>query len=178
MEDAQSLMATMGALDQARMALATGQSWEQLQAGRCQVCNGEGCAACNSPSWNWGHGKKPGGGVGTWADETGWSYQPEEMQRWDNSGVQRPDMDARGQTDRAANLNPNLAPTKVRGQMSPGGPMPSITLKGVSIKGQSTVQYEAAAAAAQTEAENALNQDQVPRAYQNTVRDYFDDLRK
>ena len=56
--------------------------------------------------------------------------------------------------------------------------MPSITLKGVSIKGQSTVQYQEAAAAAQAEAESALNQDQVPRAYQNAVREYFDDLKK
>ena len=37
---------------------------------------------------------------------------------------------------------------------------------------------EEAAAAAQQEAQNALNQDQVPRAYQNAVRDYFDDLKK
>ena len=87
-------------------------------------------------------------------------------------------MDARGQTDRDSNLNPSLLPTKVRGQMSPGGPMPSITLKGVSIKGQSTIQYQEAAASAQADAESALNQDQVPRAYQNTVRDYFDDLKK
>ena len=56
--------------------------------------------------------------------------------------------------------------------------MPSITLKGVSIKGQSTVQFEEAAATAQSEAQSALNQDQVPRAYQNGVRDYFDDLKK
>jgi flavin-binding protein dodecin len=56
--------------------------------------------------------------------------------------------------------------------------MPSITLKGVSIKGTSNVKFEEAATAAQTEAQNALNQDQVPRAYQNAVRDYFDDLKK
>ena len=56
--------------------------------------------------------------------------------------------------------------------------MPSITLKGVAIKGQSRVDYEQAAAAAQTEAQSALNQDQVPRAYRGAVRDYFDDLKK
>jgi len=63
----------------------------------------------------------------------------------------------------------------VKGQLNPNGQMPSITLKGVSIKGQSKVQYEEAAAAAQTEAQSALNQDQVPRAYRGAVRDYFDD---
>ena len=83
------------------------------------------------------------------------------------------------QTDRGAgDLPPGLTPTKVKGQFTPGSQMPSITLKGVSIKGQSSVQYQEAAAAAQTEAQSALNQDQVPRAYQSTVRDYFDDLKK
>jgi len=62
--------------------------------------------------------------------------------------------------------------------MSSGGPMPSITLKGVSIKGQSTVSLQEAVTAAQTEAQSALSQDQVPRAYQGAVKDYFDDLKK
>ena len=56
--------------------------------------------------------------------------------------------------------------------------MPSITLKGVSIKGQSTIEYESAAAAAQSDAESALSQEKVPRAYQGAVKDYFDDLKK
>jgi hypothetical protein len=56
--------------------------------------------------------------------------------------------------------------------------MPSIKLKGVSIKGQSRVEYEAAVLAAQSEAQGALSQDQVPRAYQGAVRDYFDDLKE
>ena len=64
------------------------------------------------------------------------------------------------------------------GRVTPGGPMPSITLKGVSIKGQSNVKFEEAAATAQSDAQNALNQDRVPRFYQNTVKDYFDDLKK
>jgi hypothetical protein len=175
MADAQALMSTLDALQQAQMAIAMGKSWDQCQGG-CKACNGKGCALCQGRGW--GRGGKPGSGVGTWADEVGWNYFPEQMQPVDNSGVQRPDLDPRGLSDRPDVLNPNLAPTKVRGQMSPGGPMPSITLKGVSIKGQSTVTYQEAAAAAQAEAQSALNQDQVPRAYQNNVRDYFDDLRK
>jgi len=96
----------------------------------------------------------------------------------DNSRVMRADQDPRGITERDATLNDALKPTKVKGQLSPGGQMPSITLKGVSIKGQSKVQFEEAATAAQTEAQSALNQDQVPRAYRGAVRDYFDDLKK
>ena len=55
--------------------------------------------------------------------------------------------------------------------------MPSITLRGVSIKGDSKVQYTEAVAAAQSDAQAALNQEQVPKAYRNSVRDYFDDKR-
>ena len=88
-------------------------------------------------------------------------------------------MEGKGLTDRGeGEHNEHLMPTKVRGQMSPGGSMPSITLKGVSIPGQSSVQFEEAAKAAQSEAQSALNQDQVPRAYRGAVRDYFDDFKK
>src|SRR5438046_2339718 len=64
------------------------------------------------------------------------------------------------------------------GQISSGGPMPSITLKGVSIKGQSKVAYTEAVTRAQSEAQSALSQEQVPRAYQGAVKDYFDDLKE
>ncbi len=53
-----------------------------------------------------------------------------------------------------------------------------LTLKGVSIKGQSKVQYQEAVTTAQSEAQSALSQDQVPRAYRGAVRDYFDDLKE
>jgi hypothetical protein len=178
MADADALQGTMEALERAQWAIANGKSWDAANAGSCKVCNGEGCSACKGKKPSWGPGGKPGGGVGTWADETGWAYWNQDGERTDNSQVQRPDMDPRGLSDRPDDLNPNLMQTKVRGQMSPGGSMPSITLKGVSIKGQSTVGFEEAAAAAQRDAESALNQDQVPRAYRDTVRDYFDDLKK
>jgi hypothetical protein len=97
---------------------------------------------------------------------------------FDASGVQRPDLDPRGVVERDQSLNDALTPTKLKGQFSPGGQMPSITLKGVSIKGTSRVQYEEAVTAAQADAQSALSQDKVPRAYQGAVRDYFDDLKK
>ena len=97
---------------------------------------------------------------------------------WDNTGKVRPDTDPKGLTDRPADMNDALKPTKVKGQFSPGGQMPSITLKGVSIKGQSKVQIEEASVSAQADAQSALNQEKVPRAYQGAVRDYFDDLKK
>lgn len=98
---------------------------------------------------------------------------------WDNSGLpERADQNSKGLTDRDSSLPDNLSPTKVKGQLQPGGPMPSITLRGVSIKGDSKIAYTEAVASAQTDAQTALSQEKVPRAYQNTVRDYFDDLKK
>ena len=163
MADAEALQATLDALNRAQMAISQCKSWGQ--------CQGMPRA---------GKGGKPGRGVGTWADDYGWTYfnNPNQDAGWDNSGIERPDMEGKGLTSRPDDLNPNLTPDKVKGQMSPGGSMPSITLKGVSIKGTSNVKFEEAATSAQQEAQSALNQDQVPRAYQNAVRDYFDDLKK
>lgn len=161
MADAAECQAALDALNQASMCIGTGQGW--------RMCKGPPKA---------GKGGKPGSGVGTWADEgNGWNG--EMTSGWDNSGVERPDQDPRGLTDRGeGELTDALKPTKVKGQFSPGNQMPSITLKGVSIKGTSKVAYEEAAAAAQSDAQSALSQEKVPRAYQGAVKDYFDDLKK
>jgi hypothetical protein len=161
MGDAQELDATLDAMNQASLCLGTGQCWRP----------GKGVP-------RFGPGGNPGSGVGTWTDETG-QWNGESTAGWDNSSVVRPNMAGRGQTERGpGELSDALKPTKVKGQFSPGGQMPSITLKGVSIKGQSKVDYEQAAAAAQSDAQSALSQEKVPRAYQGAVRDYFDDLKK
>jgi chemotaxis protein histidine kinase CheA len=159
MGDAQELDATLEALNQASACIGTGRCWRPGK----------------KPGF--GPGGRPGAGVGTWGDDNG-QWNGEWTAGWDNSGIERPDMDARGHTDRGdGDLNEALKPTKVKGQFSPGGQMPSITLKGVSIKGQSKVAYEEAAASAQSDAQSALSQEKVPRAYQGAVRDYFDDLK-
>ena len=164
--DAQSLAAAMDALKDASMCVGSGQRWS--------LCQG------NKPKA--GKGGKPGkAGVGTWADDDqGGSLSdiPMSDELVDNSNVMRPDEDPRGQTERDASLNSALTPTKVKGKFSPGDRMPSITLPGVSIKGTSKIKFEEAATAAQSEADSALSQDKVPRAYQGPVKDYFDDLKK
>jgi hypothetical protein len=162
MADAKELQDSLDAVNKAEFCLATHRAWGECQGGTCRVL-----------------GKGPGGrGVGTWTDDDSQLY-PEMSDLWDNSGANRPDMAPRGLTDRGdPHLADNLAPTKVHGQIAPGTPMPAITLKGVSIKGQSAVGYQEAVSAAQNDAQSALNQDQVPRAYQGAVRDYFDDLKK
>ncbi len=163
MADAQQLADTLAMLEKAQQAIATGQGWGQCKGGGFNPKGGKGGLKAS--------------GVGTWTDDTGWTYYPKDVPQdpVDNSAIKRPDTDSRGHTERDTSLNDALKPTKVKGQLNPNGQMPSITLKGVSIKGQSKVQYEEAAAAAQTEAQSALNQDQVPRAYRGAVRDYFDD---
>jgi chemotaxis protein histidine kinase CheA len=160
MADLQDLKSTMASLRRAQMAVGTGMGWGQ--------CQGPPKA---------GKGGKPGRGVGTWADE-GQMMDPPEQEAWDNSGVERPDTDSRGLTDRGEGQLPEGAqPDQVKGQLSPGGQMPTITLKGVSIKGQSTVAIQEAVSAAQSEAQSALSSEQVPKAYQGAVKDYFDDLK-
>ena len=163
MGDAQSIAAELQALNQVAAAIASGKEWRPG----------------NRPGHSGlGEGGGTGGGVGTWADEnTEWNGQWSD--HWDNTGFDRNDQDARGHTNRGeGDLSAALKPSKVRGQFSPGNPMPSVTLRNVSIKGQSKLDYEAAAATAQSDAQSALTHEQVPRAYQGAVKEYFDDLKK
>ena len=162
MDDMQNMMAALQNLERA-----------QLAVGNCQTfgsCKSQVTGSSNN---------KPGGGVGTWGND---SYQltPDDLaQRWDNSGFSRPNMDARGNTDRGdGNVPEDLVSTRIKGKLNPNGSMPSITLRGVSITGNSRVQFQEAVSAAQSDARNALNQDKVPRAYRGSVRNYFDDLKQ
>jgi hypothetical protein len=165
MGESQALMAAMDALQKAQMCVGNGLCWSQ--------CSG----SSNDGRIGAGKSGRGGRGVGTWSDNDAWAMPDGIQDLWDNSGVERPDMDGRGLTERDQ-VTPNaLVPTKVKGQMQPGGPMPSITLKGVSIKGESKVEYSEAVTSAQSDARAALNQEEVPKAYRNAVRDYFDDLK-
>src|SRR5436190_13559202 len=161
--DAQAMMASLDALQKAQMCVGNCMGWGQ----------------CLAKIPRAGQGGKPGRGVGTWSDDNGWLNFPTMVDRWDNSGIQRPDQAPRGESDRGeGELSDALVPTKVKGKLSPGGSMPSITLKGVSIKGQSKVDYIETVTKAQSAAQSALSQEQVPRAYQGAVKDYFDDLKE
>ncbi len=166
MNDAQQMMAALDNLD--RASLSIGQ------------CKGWGQCVGMKPGYN-PFGKKGGAGVGTWGEEGGeWADSYDDgTGNIDRSGLNDRNQAGRGQTDREqSDLSDRLQPTKVKGQFTPGGQMPSITLKGVSIKGTSKVAYEEAATAAQSDAQSALSQEKVPRAYQGAVKDYFDDLKK
>jgi len=161
LSDMENMMASLQNLERAQLAVGNSQSFSSTQ----------------KPGI--GPSSRPGGGVGTWGNDN-YQRSPDDLaQRWDNSGISRPDMDARGNTDRGKGKVPDdMVSTRVKGKINPKGPMPSITLRGVSIKGNSRVQFLEAASAAQSDARNALNQDKVPRVYRDSVRNYFDDLKK
>lgn len=166
MNDAQSLMAALDNLDKASMCIGQCKGWGQ--------CVGM------KPGYN-PFGKRGGAGVGTWGEEGGeWADSYDDgTGNIDRSALNDRNQAGRGLADREqSDLTDRLQPTKVKGQFTPGGQMPSITLKGVSIKGTSKVAYEEAATAAQSDAQSALSQEKVPRAYQGAVKDYFDDLKK
>lgn len=163
MGDAQQMMSALQNLKTAQMAVGNCQSWGQ--------CSGNGAPKA-------GKGAKGGKGVGTWSENSAWAMPDKIDDLWDNSGVSRPDMAGKGTSERDTGRPDGLTPTKIQGQMQPGGPMPSITLKGVSIKGTSKVDYSEAITTAQDDARAALSEDQVPKAYRGAVRDYFDDLKK
>ncbi|MCO5052610.1 MAG: hypothetical protein M9920_09930 [Verrucomicrobiae bacterium] len=156
---AQSLAAAAQELKDLLQQLGDAQSLlaglDNLDHASQSISMGLGWGQCQSRgmSFNW-FADAGGKGAGSSSTESGLADRPPEA------------------------LAGDFEPTKIKGQISPGAPMPSITLKGVSIKGQSRVQYEEAATAAQTEAQAALSQEKIPRAYRNAVRDYFDDLKQ
>jgi len=161
MDDVQNMIACLQNLERA-----------QLAVGNCQTFG-------SSKKPEAGPSKKLGGDVGTWGNDRYQLTSNDLAQRWDNSGFSRPNMDARGNTDRGGSIVPDdLVSSRIKGKVKPSGPMPSITLRGVSITGNSNVQFQEAVTAAQSDARNALNQDKVPQAYRNSVRDYFDDLKQ
>jgi hypothetical protein len=171
--DCESMMAALDAMKEASMCIGNGQKW-----GLCGNCQGKGCAQCNGRGF--GKGGKGGSGVGTWADNDGNNeWDGTLTQPLEDPGNDPRDQDARGITDRGeGTMRDDLDPSKIPGKFTPGGPMPSVTLKGVSIRGTSKLQYEEALTAAQSDAQSALSQDKVPRAYKDKVRDYFDDVKK
>lgn len=163
MGDMKSLAATMKAMQAAQMCIGNGMKWGQ--------CYGNSGRPGNQS------GIKPGRGVGTWAEDFRWQYDnPPDTGRWENQDIARPDLDPRGITDRGdSQLSENLTPDRIKGRFTPGDSMPSISLRGVNVRGESRVDYTTVGAAAQGENQSAQNAQNVPRIYRETVRAYFDE---
>ena len=131
MEDAKAVEGSLDAVNKAEIG-----SRRPLALGRVPECGD-----CSGQCLEAGHclhlGKGPGGrGVGTWTDDDSQLY-PKMSGLWDNTALDRKDTDPRGLTDRGdPNLADNLAPTKLHGQISPGGPMPSILSRASASRGK------------------------------------------
>jgi hypothetical protein len=170
-EELRQLMEQMGDFEGLLSAL------EGLQIAQMSVGNSMGWGECRSELAGFKPGGKPGRGMGIGTDDDhAWMGAAEKTGSWDNRGVDRPDFDPRSLSDRDLELSDALTPTQVQGQISPGRSLPSITLRGLSVRGESRIAYEEAVAIAQTDAQSALSQQRVPRAYERVVRDYFDEL--
>ena len=160
LQDLQSLRSAMTALGEAQQGLS----------GTSAEGGGKGAGGRSQ-----GRGR---GGFGDWAEEDPWRVPGEIAESWDNSGLSRADKTPRGRSDRETTLPGSLTPTRARGQFQPGKAMPSIMVKGLNLRGESRVGYSEAVEAAQSEAQSALSEESIPKAYRNAVRDYFDDLKR
>jgi len=160
LQDLQSLRSAMTALGKARQGLS----------GASAEGGGKGAGGRSR-----GRGR---GGFGDWAEDDPWRLPEEIAESWDNSGLSRADTASRGISDRSTSRPESLNPTRPRGQFQPGKAMPSISVKGLNLRGESRVGYSEAVKAAQSEAQSALSEESIPKAYRNAVRDYFDDLKR
>jgi hypothetical protein len=169
-------------MDQQAEGQQLADALEQLKQSQCQIatgnCQGDKCQSGVCKGGTSGVPKGKGNrGFGDWPDESN-TQVPEYSENWDNEGLTRDNKDPKGVADRGdPKITGKTTPTKVQGKMQNAGPMPGITLKGVSIKGQSNVEMEQATGAAKQEAEDALNKEQIPKSYQGQVKEYFDSLK-
>jgi len=68
-------------------------------------------------------------------------------------------------------------PTGLKGQLQSGRVVGSFFIDGKHVKSDAKVEYKEAVQAAASEATEALDQDQIPRAYERIVRDYFQGMK-
>jgi len=69
-------------------------------------------------------------------------------------------------------------PTKIKGQARPGRVVGSYFMDGTHVKGEARVEYQETVTAAAREAADAIDKEEIPRAYKDYVRDYFEEMRK
>ena len=69
-------------------------------------------------------------------------------------------------------------PTKIKGQARPGRVVGSYFMDGTHVKGEAKVEYQETVTVAAREAADAIDKEEIPRAYKDYVRDYFEEMRK
>lgn len=71
-----------------------------------------------------------------------------------------------------------LEPTKIKGEVKPGRVVGSYFTDGVQLKGDAQAEYRETVAGAAQEAADAIDKEEIPRAYSQYVRQYFEEMRK
>ena len=66
---------------------------------------------------------------------------------------------------------------QVKGELKQGRMIGSYFVNGKQVKGEARAEYSEVVESARTEATEALAQEQIPRAYQGYVRDYFEEMK-
>ncbi len=69
-------------------------------------------------------------------------------------------------------------PTKIKGQVRPGRVVGSYFVGGTQLKGEARAEYQETVTVAAREAADAIQKEEIPRAYKDYVRDYFEEMRK
>ena len=72
----------------------------------------------------------------------------------------------------------SFQPDKIKGNIQQGRAAGSFFVDGNQVKGEAKAQYKEAVESAQAEAAQALEQEQIPRALEQYVRDYFYNMKK
>lgn len=67
---------------------------------------------------------------------------------------------------------------QLKGKLQSGRAVGSYFTNGRQVKGEAIAQFTEAAAAARSAADEAIEQEQIPKAYQNFVNDYFTGMKE
>jgi len=121
-----------------------------------------------------GAGMGMGGRLATW-DGAG-IYRDGNSRRY-GRGMSGPGIGAGGIAPVAAH-DVKFDPTKIKGQITKGRVVGSFFIDGKQVKGEARATYVKEVAAANVDAARALDKEQIPRAYQDYVRDYFESMRE
>lgn len=152
--DMDSLEAAMSECDSAAKQMSEGMGQcNNPGEGECKggngSCNGQGDPNSNKPFAN-GETDKEGGfgrGGGGISQGGGGAGEKQDIEKWKK--------------------------TKARSALGEGPMIGTMLVQGEQIKGESRQQFTAMAAAAEQQATEAMNNNQVPREYQEVVKKYF-----
>lgn len=162
-QNAESLQQMKDALAKAQAGINGGKKWGQMgqkkKGGQVQGKRGQ-----------------VGGGFGTWTDDDSSALPDKSSELEDMSGMKSTELESRGISERGDQFEGDrYTQEQLKGDLSPGSSMPSMPLKGVHIKGQSKSSYVEILNEINNSDASSIDQSKIPRAYQDSVKTYFND---